>query len=67
MSYKLDAGLDGSRPYLRVLEAESGSVRLAWTYDRDGRADTQADAECQLQALFGELYLLTTADYLKGR
>jgi hypothetical protein len=65
MSYELDAGLDGRSPYLRVLEADSGCVRLAWRYPAPEERASPADADTALQELFRELFLLTTADYLK--
>lgn len=65
MSYRIDAGLDGNAPYLRVLEADSGCVRLAWRYPAPEERAVPEEADAALQELFRELFLLTTADYLR--
>lgn len=69
MSYRIDARLNGRHPRLEVQDANSGSVRLAWEYRPPANDDPERGlrAEAAIDELFHQLFLLTTADYLRGR
>jgi len=70
MTYRIHSTLHGANPCLEILDASSGSVRLAWEYPRQREA-TDPDGlalehERAVHQLFCRLFLLTTEQYLKG-
>ncbi|MGB1580451.1 MAG: hypothetical protein ACPHER_02965 [Nevskiales bacterium] len=66
MSYQIDAQLNKQNAQLRIVEAETGRLRLAWDCPlHNGPMSSQARHE--LQRLFRELMLLSTLDTLHGR
>ncbi|KXS36364.1 MAG: hypothetical protein AWU55_3009 [Halomonadaceae bacterium T82-2] len=73
MTYRIHSTLHGANPCLEILDASSGSVRLAWEYPRQpaGGEATDPDLlamerERAVHQLFCRLFLLTTEQYLKG-
>lgn len=64
MSYQIDAQLNKDQAELRIIEAETGRVRLAWEcpMHEAGTADAR---RLELQRLFRELMLLSTLDGLR--
>lgn len=64
MSYQIDAQLNNNQAQLRIIEAETGRVRLAWDcpMHEPGGAD---EGRMRLQRLFRELMLLSTLDGLR--
>ncbi|SDL49008.1 hypothetical protein SAMN05661010_01779 [Modicisalibacter muralis] len=73
MAYRIDTVLRGVNPTLRICDATSGSVRLAWEYPRQepNVSDEERDLltlrrEEAIHELFRRLFLLTTEQYLKG-
>ena len=66
MSYQIDAQLNQQKAQLRIVDAQTGRLRLAWDCPlHDGPVSSQARRE--LQQLFRELMLLSTLDTLQGR
>lgn len=59
MHYRIDASLQNGRPRLRILDADSHCLRLAWQ-----PADARVQDESDLQDLFRRLLLITTMDEL---
>lgn len=62
MSYDIDASLEKGEPRLHIIDADSGSVRLAWHYKRNVEERTSAQAQLEevaIKELFRELFLLS--------
>lgn len=73
MPYHIDTALKGANPSLRICDATSGSVRLAWEYPHQTPSLSEEDRELMalrreeaIHELFRQLFLLTTEQYLKG-
>lgn len=73
MSYRIDTALRGANPTLRICDASSGSVRLAWEYPKQNSDLSEEERELltlrreeAIHELFRQLFLLTTEQYLKG-
>lgn len=66
MSYTIDARLGDDCARLRIVEAETGRVRLAWECPLSGQSQNQASRR-SLQRLFRELMLLSALDNCAGR
>lgn len=73
MTYRINTVLRGANPTLQILDASSGSVRLAWEYPRTATDAANDDPdllalerEKAVHQLFCRLFLLTTEQYLKG-
>lgn len=71
MSYVIDANLDTGVPKLRVLEAESGTVRLVFsgpTIQTCSACTCACPEQCPnriaLKRLFRELFLLSCGDWM---
>lgn len=59
MSYDIEAWLDqDGAPRLQIIDADSGSVRLAW------RSASRARSDARLKGLFRELLLLSALQRL---
>jgi hypothetical protein len=68
MSYEIDARLRDNQARLRIVEVETGRVRVAWDCPLDkafGTATDQPTNKLELQRLFRELMLLSTLDKLR--
>ncbi|HXG28747.1 MAG TPA: hypothetical protein VNJ47_07855 [Nevskiales bacterium] len=63
MSFDIDARIENGRPALRILDADSRCVRLAWTCPCDDAPGNSAE-NLALQRLFRELFLLSLLDKL---
>jgi len=59
MRYEIDAWLEEGEPRLRILDADSGTVRMAWDSDAEHGRDPA------LKALFRELMLLSALQRLR--
>ena len=76
MPYQIDTRLKGANPSLKIRDASSGAVRLAWEYPRQVSGEGAAEGEDEellalkreeaIHELFRRLFLLTTEQYLKG-
>lgn len=64
MSYQIDAQLNEDQAQLRLIEAETGRVRLAWECPMHDSEATD-EGRVRLQRLFRELMLLSTLDRLR--
>lgn len=64
MSYQIDAQLNNDQARLRIIEAETGRVRLAWECPMHEAEDGRS-GRLGLQRLFRELMLLSTLDTLR--
>lgn len=62
MSFQIEARIEEGRPSLRILDADSHAVRLAWSCPPDGPCSPDGLA---LQRLFRELFLLSALDKLR--
>lgn len=62
MSYQIDAQLHEQRARLRIIDAETGRVRLAWDCPLHSER-TEASTRQGLHRLFRELMLLSVLDY----
>jgi hypothetical protein len=63
MSFDIDARIENGRPSLRILDADSRCVRLAWTCPCGDAPGASAES-LALQQLFRELFLLSLLDKL---
>ena len=64
MSFDIDAHIENGQPALRILDADTHSVRLAWRCPSCDEACTGPDA-LALKQLFRELFLLSLLEKLK--
>jgi hypothetical protein len=72
MRYLIDAWLDEGDPHLRIIDADSGSIRLNWVYPRSAIQDVEHDCNdkspcggCSaLHCLLNHLFLLSCIDKL---
>lgn len=64
MSYQIDAQLNKDQAELRIIEAETGRVRLAWECPMH-ESDSADARRLELKRLFRELMLLSTLDGLR--
>ena len=61
MSYEIDARLRDNRARLRIVEVETGRVRVAWECPLD-EAQSHKTSRLDVQRLFRELMLLSALD-----
>lgn len=64
MSYQIDAQLNDDQAQLRIIEAETGRVRLAWDCPMHAGREGMTE-RLGLQKLFRELMLLSMLDNLR--
>jgi hypothetical protein len=72
MRYLIDAWLDQGDPHLRIIDADSGAIRLNWVYPRStiqhGEHDCSDGPPCDgctaLHCLLNHLFLLSCIDKL---
>lgn len=68
MSYDIDASLEEGEPRLHIIDADLGTVRLAWHYKRKLEEKTSAEAQLEevaIKELFRELFLLSCLRNIK--
>lgn len=61
MSYAIDARLSDNQARLKILDVETGRVRVAWDCSLDEKTSSQS-SRLELQKLFRELMLLSALD-----
>ena len=72
MGYVIDAWLEQGEPRLRILDADTGIVRMRWAYRREPQRicsghpplNCACGAHANLHTLFKSLFLLACADRL---
>lgn len=68
MSYLIEAWLEEGQPCLKIINAETGKLRLHWQCQRllsrpeDNSVQDDSDAKINLQGLFRNLFLMLAAD-----
>jgi hypothetical protein len=63
MGFDIEARIENGQPSLRILDADSHAVRLAWNCPHGAEPCTGPEA-LALQRLFRELFLLSLLDKL---
>lgn len=64
MSFDIEARIENGQPSLRILDADSHTVRLAWSCPQCEEPCTGPEG-LALQRLFRELFLLSLLDKLR--
>ena len=63
MSYDINAWLEDGEPRLQIIDADSGTVRLAWCYRKPKKDEVDAEHDLErlaVKKLFQELFLLSS-------
>jgi len=63
MSYDINAWLEDGEPRLQIIDADSGTVRLAWCYRKPKKDEVDAEHDLErlaVKELFQELFLLSS-------